>query len=91
MQALNILPPGPMADKAPMPTDNDTSAQTGGSPSDVDINVVLARLGEVPEAVALEIYSQLSPRLQWLARQMMTGPRRKVLIEHHLRTNGRFR
>jgi ribosomal protein S4 len=71
-----------------MPTEND-SIQNSAKDADVGFIEVLTRMRELPEALALEIYSQLNPRLQWLARQMMSGSRRRALIVHHLRTNGR--
>jgi hypothetical protein len=57
--------------------------------ADADTEELVQRLHELPEALALEIYSKLSPRLQWLVRRMITGPRRKASIVHHLLTAGR--
>jgi hypothetical protein len=73
-----------------MPTDN-PSAQTRASGGDPDADTLIDRVRELPEPQALEFYSQLPPRLQWLARQRTTGQRRKALIAHHVITAGRSR
>jgi hypothetical protein len=64
---------------------NETS-QTLATP--VDADVLIERLRVLPEPESLEFYSQLSPKLQWLARQRMTGQRQKALIAYHAKTFG---
>jgi hypothetical protein len=44
---------------------------------------LIAPVYTLPEAEALNYYQRLSPKLQWLARQRASGPRRAVLIVHH--------
>jgi hypothetical protein len=63
-------------------------SQTRAFGSDPDSDSLVDRLRELPELQALEFYSQLSPRLQWLARQRTTGQRQAALIAHHLLTAG---
>jgi hypothetical protein len=69
----------------------DTPAQALAVGSDGDPDVLIERLCELPEPLALEFYSQLAPRLQWLARQKTTGQRRAALIARHVITAGRCR
>jgi hypothetical protein len=73
-----------------MPTDG-TPPQTCATGEVAESDGLIDRLAELPEPQALEFYSQLSPRLQWLARQRTTGQRRKALIAHHVITAGRCR
>jgi len=65
--------------------------QTPVAPIDADPDALIERLSLLPERESLEFYSQLSPKLQWLARQRTTGKRRKALIAHHAVSSGRFR
>jgi hypothetical protein len=51
-----------------------------------EADALLAQVHLLPEAEALRLYARFSPRLQWLARQRTTGPRRAALIEHHALT-----
>jgi hypothetical protein len=71
-----------------MPTD-DAPTQTRTIARDADLDQVIDRLRELPEPQALEFYSQLAPKLQWLARQKLTGKRRTALIAHHVITASR--
>jgi hypothetical protein len=73
-----------------MPED-DIETQSRTTVSETDSAGLIDRLCELPEPQALEFYSQLSPRLQWLARQGTTGQRRAALIARHLMTAGRCR
>jgi hypothetical protein len=73
-----------------MSTD-DASTQTLTRGGDPDADELIDLLRQLPEPQALEFYSQLAPRLQWLARQKMTGQRRAALIAHHVITAGRCR
>ena len=45
--------------------------------------MLLEPLYTLPESEALQHYTRLSPRLQWLARQRLTGQLRARLIVHH--------
>lgn len=58
---------------------------------DADIDALIERLRVLPESKALEVYSQLSPKQQWLARQRTTGKLRLALIAYHAITWGRCR
>jgi hypothetical protein len=58
---------------------------------DAGSDELIKRLSTLPEAEALECYSQLTPRLQWLARQRTVGKRREALIAHHVITAGQCR
>jgi hypothetical protein len=53
-----------------------------------DIDALLERVRMLPEAEALEFYSQLSPKLQWLVRQKATGQRRDAVMVYHAVTIG---
>jgi hypothetical protein len=53
--------------------------------------VLIERLNSLTEREALECYSQLTPKLQWLARQGTVGKRREALIAHHAITTGQCR
>jgi hypothetical protein len=48
-----------------------------------DDDALIERLRALPEPEALRCYTQLTPRLQWIVRQRMTGSRRTALIVHH--------
>lgn len=50
--------------------------------TDPESDALLTQVHGLPEAEALRLYARLSPRLQWLARQRATGPRRAALIVH---------
>jgi hypothetical protein len=56
-----------------------------------EIDAFLSPVYLLPEADALQHYARLSPRLQWLARQRATGPRRAILIAHHALATGQIR
>jgi len=58
---------------------------------DPEADALLAQVHVLPEAEALRLYARLSPRLQWLARQRTTGPRRSALIVHHALTRTQMR
>jgi hypothetical protein len=73
-----------------MPT-NDAPGPTRPEGQDIASNEVLVRLRNLPEAQALALYSQLAPKLQWLARQGTTGQRRLALITHHMVIAARIR
>jgi hypothetical protein len=62
-----------------MPT-NDTT---------VEGDALIEQLRVLPEPAALALYSDLTPRLKWLARQRTTGRRREAIIAHHLITRTR--
>jgi hypothetical protein len=49
----------------------------------VDIDAALERVRMLPETEALEFYSQLSSRQQWLVRLRATGRRREAMIIYH--------
>ncbi len=51
--------------------------------ADPESETLLAEVERLPESEALLLYARLSPRLQWLARQRSSGPRRSALIVHH--------
>jgi hypothetical protein len=55
---------------------------------EADSDALIERVGLLPEAEALAFYSQLSPKLQWLARKRATGERRNALMVHHAITFG---
>jgi len=57
-----------------MPTKNST----------VDGDALIEQLRLLPEPEALALYSDLTPKLKWLARQRTTGQRRQAIIAHHL-------
>jgi hypothetical protein len=65
--------------------------ETRATQIDTDIDAVIERLRVLPEPESLEFYSQLSPKLQWLARQRTTGQRRQALIAYHAITLSRCR
>jgi hypothetical protein len=69
---------------------NDTPSQTRTTEA-ADSDALLERLGTLPEPEALEFYSQLSPKLQWLVRQRATGQRRNALIAFHAIKTGQCR
>ncbi|MGA2564052.1 MAG: hypothetical protein ABSF96_10870 [Steroidobacteraceae bacterium] len=48
-----------------------------------DIDAALERVRVLPETEALEFYSQLSSRQQWLVRLRATGRRREAMIIYH--------
>jgi hypothetical protein len=50
----------------------------------VDIDAALERVRMLPETEALEFYSQLSSRQQWLVRLRATGRRREAMIIYHV-------
>jgi hypothetical protein len=54
-------------------------------------SVLIEKLNSLPEHEALECYSQLTPQLQWFARQRTAGKRRQALIRHHAITMGQCR
>lgn len=73
-----------------MQTDTNPT-QTHSIAGDADGDSLIDRICELTEPQALAFYSQLSPRLQWLARRRTTGQRRAALIAHHVITAGRCR
>ncbi len=56
-----------------------------------EADALLQQVHVLPEAEALQLYARLSPRLQWLARQRTSGPRRSALIVHHALTHSHAR
>jgi hypothetical protein len=56
-----------------------------------ETDALLQQVHVLPEAEALLLYARLSPRLQWLARQRTSGPRRSALIVHHALTRSNAR
>ncbi len=65
-----------------MPT-RSVEVQPAGDCELPEIDVLLEPLCTLPESEALQHYTRLSPRLQWLARQRLTGQLRARLIVHH--------
>lgn len=74
-----------------LPPMKGSAGQSPTSNVNVDVEVLLERVRMLPETEALELYSQLSPKLQWLVRQRASGQRREALIVHHALTIGSHR
>ena len=53
-------------------------------------DALIENLAKLPESEALTLYSNLSPRLKWLARRRTTGRRREAIIAHHLMIRGQI-
>jgi hypothetical protein len=73
-----------------MPTIQDRHEISPAS-SEPEADALLRQVHLLPEAEALQLYARLSPRLQWLARQRTSGPRRSALIVHHALTHANAR
>jgi hypothetical protein len=70
---------------------NGSASQSLTPDADADTDALLERVLMLPEAEALEFYSELSPKQQWLVRQKATGRRRDAVIVYHAVTIGACR
>jgi hypothetical protein len=62
---------------------NSTESTTFALCADPGGDPLLEPLSALPEPDALKYYAELSPKLQWVARQRATGQRRAALILYH--------